>query len=388
MTGAGNLIDLTGDDLEVGLRVAMVTRFPPSCSGAAQASSDLAETLVSRFGIDVEIIRLVPLGEHAAPGRPVVMELNPSWSLGGEAAAARASLCDVVLVQLEQPAPVELVDELIDRSEVPVVLVLDDVPPAGTGLAGSVAALAKRAEAVVVPSRTARERIREQTSGSVRATIIPHGSPWSALEPREGTRRRILTWGFMSPGVGVERIIHALALLGDIEPAPHYRIIGIADPTWLNTEAARHRRGLRKTAETLGVGDCVEFGPVLHSREELFDEIQESDILAVVYDAQDRAASRILTEAVSTGRPVVATRFPGAVELLGSGAGLTVAHEDTAELAAALRRLLTDDQAYLEAAKAARSLSPSLGWDSVAGRFFDLLVGLPIRGKLGSAAKS
>jgi glycosyltransferase involved in cell wall biosynthesis len=136
------------------------------------------------------------------------------------------------------------------------------------------------------------------------------------------------------------------------------------------------------------VGDCVEFGPILSSREELFDEIRESDILAVVYDAQDRAASRILTEAVSTGRPVVATRFPGAVELLASGAGLTVAHEDTAELATALRRLLTDDQAYLEAAKAARSLSPSLGWDSVAGRFFNLLVGLPIRGKLGSAAKS
>jgi hypothetical protein len=65
MTGAGNLIDLTGDHSEAPLRVAMVTRFPPSCSGAAQAASDLAETLVSRFGIDVEVIRFVPLGEPA-----------------------------------------------------------------------------------------------------------------------------------------------------------------------------------------------------------------------------------------------------------------------------------------------------------------------------------
>ncbi|MEE8375186.1 MAG: glycosyltransferase [Acidimicrobiia bacterium] len=388
MNGAASLIDLTGDELQTSLRVAMVTRFPPSCSGAAQASSDLADTLVVRFGIDVEVIRLVPLGEHAAPGLPVVMEVNPSWSLGGEAAAARASHCDVVLVQLEHSSPMQLVDELIGRSEVPVVLVLDDVAPDGTDLAESVAALAKRADAVVVPSRTARERIREQTSGSVRAEVIPHGSSWSALKPRQGIRRRILTWGFMSPGMGVERIIHALALLGDIEPAPHYRIIGVAHPTWSNTEAARHRRQLLKTAEALGVGDSVEFGPVLHSREELFAETRESDILAVMYDAQDRAASRILTEAVSAGRPVVATRFPGAVELLASGAGLTVAHEDTAELAMALRRLLTDDEAYLEAAEAARSLSPSLGWDSVARRFFDLLMGLSIRGKLDSAARS
>lgn len=388
MTGAGSLIDLTGDDVQASLRVAMVTRFPPSCSGAAEASSDLAETLVSRFGMDLEVIRLVPLGEHAAPGLPVVMELNPSWSLGGKAAAARANQCDVVLVQFEHPFPVELIHKLIDRSEVPVVLVLDDVATSGTSLAGSVAALAMRADAVVVPSRTARERIRQQTSGSVRAEVIPHGSSWSALEPPQGVRRNILTWGFMSPGMGVERVIHALALLGDIKPAAHYRIIGIAHPSWSSREAVRHRRDLLETAETLGVGDCVEFGPVLSSKEELFEETRESDILAVMYDAQDRAASRILTEAVSTGRPVVATRFPGAVELLASGAGLTVAHEDTAELAMALRRLLTDDRVYLQAAKAACSLSPSLGWHSVAGQFFDLLMGLSIRGRLGSAATS
>ncbi len=249
MTGAGNLIDLTGDHSEAPLRVAMVTRFPPSCSGAAQAASDLAETLVSRFGIDVEVIRFVPPGEHAAPGLPVVMELNPSWSLGGEAAAAaaRASHCDVVLVRLEHSSPVELVDELIDRSEVPVVLVLDDVAPAGTDLAGSVAALAKRADAVVVPSRTAQERIREQTSGSVRADVIPHGSPWSAMEPPKGIRCRILTWGFMSPGMGVERVIQALALLGDIKPAPH------ANRRRYGGDFAQHSLVLRSNAPPLEI---------------------------------------------------------------------------------------------------------------------------------------
>ena len=74
--------------------------------------------------------------------------------------------------------------------------------------------------------------------------------------------RRQRTWGFMSPGMGVERVIHALALLGDIKPAPHYRIIGIAHPSWSSREAARYRRDLLETAETLEVGDCVEFGPV------------------------------------------------------------------------------------------------------------------------------
>jgi glycosyltransferase involved in cell wall biosynthesis len=179
--------------------------------------------------------------------------------------------------------------------------------------------------------------------------------------------------------VGVERVIGALALLDDIEPAPRYRVIGVAHPAWSTAEAAGYRDELRKSAEALGVSESVEFGPVLWSRQELLGEVESSDVVAVMYDAVDRTASRIIAEAVSAARPVVATQFPGAVELLGTGAGVTVAHDDAAGLAAAFRRLLTDDKAYLQAATAARSLGATMGWHSVAGRYADLFVQLATR---------
>ena len=380
MRSSSHVIDLTGDDAMISLRVAMVTRFPPSCSGAAQAASSLADAL-ARYGVTVEVIRLVQSGEASASGRPVVMDLNPSWSLSGHIAAIRANRSDVVIVELEHDPPMRFIDELTDRATVPVLLTLDEIPRSDTPLARAVATLTKNAFTVVVPSVSARERLREQTAGSIQAEVIPHGSTWSALEPPRGLRRRILTWGFLSPDVGAERVIRALALLDDVDPPPRYRIVGVCHPARPLDEAARYRDELRQTAEALGVGESVEFGAVLHTWQKLLDEVESSDVVAVMYDAVDRTASRIITEAVSAARPVVATRFPGAVELLGGGAGITVDHDDVFELAAAIRRLLTDDEAYLQAATAARSLSATLGWDSVAGRFVDLLVQVACRSK-------
>ncbi len=44
------------------------------------------------------------------------------------------------------------------------------------------------------------------------------------------------------------------------------------------------------------------------------------------YDSTDQVTSGVLIEAVAAGKPVVATRFPHAVELLGDGAGIVVPH--------------------------------------------------------------
>ncbi len=48
--------------------------------------------------------------------------------------------------------------------------------------------------------------------------------------------------------------------------------------------------------------------------------------------------SGVLVDAIAAGRPVVATAFPHAVELLSSGAGLVVDHDDPDAMALALRR--------------------------------------------------
>ena len=69
--------------------------------------------------------------------------------------------------------------------------------------------------------------------------------------------------------------------------------------------------------------------------------IQSAAVVVLPYDSTDQVTSGVLVDAIASGRPVVATAFPHAVELLGSGAGIVVGHDDPDALASALRRVLT-----------------------------------------------
>jgi glycosyltransferase involved in cell wall biosynthesis len=66
---------------------------------------------------------------------------------------------------------------------------------------------------------------------------------------------------------------------------------------------------------------------------------------------------------------VVATAFPHAVELLASGAGLVVPHEDPVALSAALRRVLTEPGLAESMEREAARLSPAFSWSSVAAQY-------------------
>ena len=70
--------------------------------------------------------------------------------------------------------------------------------------------------------------------------------------------------------------------------------------------------------------------------------VDSADVVLLPYDSTDQVTSGVLIEAVGALKPVIATRFPHAIELLGDGAGLLVPQKNPAAIAAALRTLLTD----------------------------------------------
>ena len=104
--------------------------------------------------------------------------------------------------------------------------------------------------------------------------------------------------------------------------------------------------------------------------------IQSSKVVVLPYDSKDQVTSGVLVDAIAAGRPVVATAFPHAVELLSSGAGLVVDHDDPDAMARALRRVLTRPELAANMAAEASRLAPSLGWSVVAGEYLDVANGL------------
>ena len=64
-------------------------------------------------------------------------------------------------------------------------------------------------------------------------------------------------------------------------------------------------------------------------------------VVVLPYDSTEQVTSGVLVDAIANGRPVVATAFPHAAELLNTGAGIVVDHDDPVALASALRQIIT-----------------------------------------------
>jgi glycosyltransferase involved in cell wall biosynthesis len=87
------------------------------------------------------------------------------------------------------------------------------------------------------------------------------------------------------------------------------------------------------------------------------------------YDSCEQVTSGVLVDSIAAGRPVIATAFPHAIELLRDGAGILVPHEDPQALAEAIRTIMSDPQVAKEMTAEARHLAMSFSWSVVASEY-------------------
>src|SRR5690606_12372919 len=191
--------------------------------------------------------------------------------------------------------------------------------------------------------------------------VIPHGSAWS---PRPAQlplqRRRLITWGLLGPGKGIERALRAVAEL-DLDPAVTYDIVGQTHPNVLARHGQSYRRSLESLADALGIADRVNFIDRYVSDDELEQMVGDADLVVVPYDNDEQVCSGVLTDAIAAGKPVVATAFPHARDLARYGCVITAPHDPRA-IADAVDRLLGDDDAYDLARQSAVRLAETLRW--------------------------
>jgi glycosyltransferase involved in cell wall biosynthesis len=182
-------------------------------------------------------------------------------------------------------------------------------------------------------------------------------------------RPTILTWGLLGPGKGIEWAIDALVELRHVVPAPRYLVVGETHPRVAEREGEAYRQALQARAGRRGVGRLVEFDARYLDARALSRVVAQADIVLLPYDSREQVTSGVLVEALAAGKPVIATGFPHAVELLGGGTGLVVPHGDSAAMAAAVRRVLTEPGLAARLGAEAAALAPQLLWPAVAERY-------------------
>lgn len=316
----------------------------------------------------------------AAPGAELVAGDEP----GVLASAERLNACDAVIVQHEfgiyGGRDGEDVLRLLDLLQVPTVVVLHTVLARPSAHQREVLeAVVAAADAVVTMTATAFDRLGACYAVDMsKVCIIAHGVPAMTAPP--GIRARfsgggpvVLTWGLLGPGKGIEWGIEAMALLRDVRPAPRYVIAGQTHPKVVAREGEAYRDGLSHRIRHLGLNADVHLDPQYRDSPALAELVASADVVLLPYDSNEQVTSGVLIEAVAAGKPVVATIFPHAVELLADGTGLVVPHRDPEAIAAALRTVLTRrDVAASMAAKAAATTKHLL-WPAVGARYRDLV---------------
>lgn len=371
-----------------------LSTYPPTQCGLATFTASMVRHLTAPgTGGRAGVVRVVDEPQGSLPTHVVTHLVNGARD-GADLAAAALNKFDVAIIQHEYGIyggrDGEDVLRVMAGLEVPAIVVLHTVLSQPSPHQRQVLErVADASDVVVVMSETAAHRLKEvYLVDPARVTVIPHGALGSAsnistltADKLLGRRPTILTWGLIGPGKGIEWAIDAMAGLADLRLPPRYLVAGQTHPKVLEREGDSYRDSLRARAAANGVSDLVEFDARYRDAETLMALVRQADIVLLPYESSEQVTSGVLIEAVASRRPVVATDFPHARELLAGGAGLVVAHRDPDAMAAALRRILTERGLAASMTTAAGRISPSLEWSAVAARYARLteaLIGLRV----------
>jgi glycosyltransferase involved in cell wall biosynthesis len=361
-------------------RFGFVSTYPPTQCGLATFASALRGALVERSDHG-PVVRLVETGQPR-PSMEVVAQIVMGEPESLRQGVSHLNGCDVAIVQHEYgvyggPDGDEAV-ALLGALRVPSIVVLHTVLDAPTANQRTVLeSVVDNADAVVVMTQSAFDRlVAGYVVDPAKVEIIAHGASdvsGSAMAPnfRSG-RFTVLTWGLLGPGKGIELGIDAMALLTDVNPPPRYLVAGQTHPKVLMHQGEQYRNSLIDQVNRLGLQTTVSLDGRYRDGAELAELVRSADAVLLPYDSTDQVTSGVLIEAVAAGKPVVATQFPHARELLVDGAGLVVPHRDPEAIAAALRSLITNDGLLASMSRAAAAQAPHLRWSAVAAQYREL----------------
>jgi glycosyltransferase involved in cell wall biosynthesis len=361
------------------LSIAHVGTYPPTRCGIATFTRSLVTSIAAnaprtRQGV-VSCVEEPGVVEHPPE---VVGELVASSPESRAWAAEAVNEFDVVVLQHEfgifGGADGDDVLDLVSRIESPLVVVPHTVPSDPTPEQQEIVErICEHADAVVALSGVARTRLVERFGvPRERVRRIPHGAMLDRAPRADRDGRRILTWGLIGPGKGIEWGIEAMAYLRELEPPPHYVVLGQTHPKVWRRRGEEYRESLLERARVLGVRDLVTIEDRYRDSQALLEQVRLANVVLLPYDSRDQAVSGVLTDALGAGRPVVATGFPHAVELLGHGSGIVVPHQDPEAIADALRRFFTEPGLAERLESVAREQARSLAWPAAGRAYHEL----------------
>jgi glycosyltransferase involved in cell wall biosynthesis len=368
--------------------------WPPDVGGPASHAPELAAHLVSRgHGVEVVTTADRPPAREAYPVRWVPRRTRPALRHARvvQEIARAARRADVVYstsmarraaagaALARRPLVVKLTaDEAYERERRSGRFAgdLDDFQRHRGGLRVALLRATRNAAVgsaafVFTPSAYLRGVALRWGIPAGRIAVIPNPAPDVAGLPlREQARAELELNGATLGFAG--RLMAAKALEVGLEAlvrVPEVALVVVGD----GPERAR----LERLAAELGVGDRVRFLGA-RSRGDVLKTLRAVD--AAVLPSRWENFPHLVVEALAVGTPVIASAVGGVPELVHDGEnGLLVPAGDAGALAAAIRRVVTDEALRSRLAAAAAPSVAALKPDELHARIEDLLLAATVR---------
>ena len=358
----------------------MLSTYPPTECGIATFAQSLTKSL-EHNGANLNIFRLMN-GDQSQSPKQVICEHYGKRDC--DQTVEGLNQHDLAIIQHEfgifDGRDGDEIVSILENIEVPVITVLHTVLSNPTvNQRDIINEIARHSKALVTMTQSGKAKlVANYKVDATKVHVVPHGArpvnqnakPTSLLP--EKTRPRVLTWGLIGPGKGIEWAIAAMHQLKGSEIFPEYVVAGQTHPQVKLRQGESYRNELKRVIHEFGLDEDIHFIDKYLNENELDELIASADLVVLPYDSQEQVTSGVLVEALMAGKPIVATNFPHAREVLFDKSGILVNQKDPHGIAEGIRTIIgSKHRANAMKARMNRKTS-SLLWTSIGQRYLEI----------------
>ncbi|MFH1522284.1 MAG: glycosyltransferase [Patescibacteria group bacterium] len=366
--------------------IVCLSTFPPRQCGIATFTADLTNAIDQMFGPSLKS-KIIAMNftkvSHLPYPNKVISQISQSCEEDYINAANKLNqLKEVKLVNIQHEFGIfggkygAHLLLFLAKLQKPVVITFHSIVPApDEKMRNVVQAIMKHSKGIIVMTQSSKEILKNDYGlDSDQIQVIPHGIhhvPYRTSEHAKfafGVSGKLIlsTFGFLSPGKGVEYVIEALPPVVKKFPNVRFFIAGVTHPVVLEQEGETYRNFLIKKVYQLGLSNYVSFYNIYFDVNKLLQFLEATNIYLSTSLNPNQAVSGTLSYALGSGRPVISTAFAQAKQDITNKVGILVDFKNPRAFTDAIIKLVSNNELCLQMGKNAYFRTRHMTWENVA----------------------
>ena len=370
------------------MHVVHVSTLPPTRCGIAQYTSDLARAIAAVSPRTRQTSLRLDFSTAGLRVSPDGLNVDPCDALAMQRAAEQINQLQDAVVLLQHEYKIfggengENVLALVGHLRTPLVSTLHtaSLPSSPVRRRIRQQLVERSARVLLFHSQLPGEPLPNDGCDSKKLAVIPHGVPEVPFLSRgpeltresPGTGFRIITPGLVRPTKGIDVALEALSLVAN-EHGGSFRYAVCGAPHPRDPAASRYLDWLRTLVDDYDLQGKVHFTNRHLDSRSYSSALVDCDLGLLPYTRRDQTSSGVLCQLLACGRPVLATDFACARNLIDAEVGSLVPVGDSRAMANELARLMKSPEGCAHMGRTAFDRSRTWIWPVVAERHVALL---------------